>query len=296
MQTSKYNKVFIHDKESRHYVATMRNHIVNESGDLVFAEFVGQKEDVKKIVNSISGVHHTSIIVENENNITRTSSGYSHKFESLQKGYYASIWSKSIKGNNATLLLGKDMAMIYELFKKWLIESQPLPYARGFVEELGDDAENALFDLLVKQEHITQLSDEKKHTILAFEISRAILNASQYMQDAILQIVKASGLLEIDRLRSMLSKNAPALDESDPDNAKIWVSLRNAAENTTYHITEYDENSDSAFCLVKKDEDVLWELHGLDEIFNNANIGLLKGNKYKNLTTDMSGTITQSAA
>lgn len=290
-----YRKVYMQKKDYRNFQATMRNYIVDQSGELIFAEFVGQKEDVVGILRQLKLKYGTSAIIGRGESISCTEYSYSTKHEPLKKGHYGLIYSEnSMKGKNSTVLIGNSDEEIQKMFNKWMEESQPLPYAKGFYEELGEEAQYALFKLLVSHKHIVALHNEKC-TVKAYQISTNVLDGKTAMQEAILNVAKRCGLMEIDRLRKLLRENAPKIGESNPDKATIFASLMNQSKNIKYHIIEYDNERDSAFCLVKKDEEILWEEHEIAEIFFDEQIGMLKDEEHKNLVTNIDGNISKAS-
>ena len=155
------------------------------------------------------------------------------------------------------------------------------------------EAEKALFDLLMEMSYIVKLHSSES-TVVAYQIDQRLADPekSDVMPDAILDIAKRCGLLEIDRVRDMLIKHAPKIGESDPQKAKVWVTLRNQSAGLTYSVIEYDAKRDSVFCVVEhRDGRVEWEELFLEDIFFDENIGMLKGDKYKNLVADIDGNI-----
>ena len=291
-----YKKVYVHDKKLRHFMAMMRNYITNSDRKIIYAELVGQEKDVRKILKEIRNQHGASVVVDGGKNINRGFGGkYKIVVEPLKKGCFGYVYDEeAIKGSKARILLGKE-DQILELFKKWLRESQPLPYARGFYDKIGMEAEEALFHKLIDLGHIKTLHDVSAD-VHAYEISTAILGAKEGMQKTILDIVKQCGLLEIDRVRQLLKDNAPKIGESDPKETPVWVTLRNQSADMTYYVVEYDVANDSAFCLVKQGDEVLWEEHKIEDIFFDESIGMLKGDEYKNIAADIDGNIFKLAA
>ena len=290
-----YSKVYVHDKESRYFMAMMRNYITNSDGEIVYAEFVGQEKDVRRILKEIRDQYNISVVIEGGENISRGLGKRKIVVEPLEKGCFGYVYDEdAIKGGKARVLLGKE-DQILDLFKKWLRESQPLPYARGFYEKIGMEAEEALFHKLIDLGYITTLHGLNVD-VHAYEISTAILSAKEGMQAAILDIAKQCGLLEIDRVRQLLTDNAPKIGESDPKETPVWVTLRNQSADMTYYVIEYDAVSDSAFCLVKQGDEVLWEEHRIEDIFFDESIGMLKGDEYKNIAADIDGNIFKIAA
>ena len=293
---NKYINVYMHKRDNRHYMAMMRNYIVGKNGILVYAEFVGQESDVKTILNNISDHNGASVVMDGGESIKITrESRYKTSTEKLKKGYFGLIYNVDIlKGKDASVLLGKNNQII-DLFKKWLQESQPLPYPRGYYDELLGDAEDALFDELIKKNFIKTLHKDTD-TIKAYQLNTELKNdESHIMQEAILKVVKQCGLLEVDRLRKMLKENAPQIGESDPIAAKVWATMRNNDRDIVYYVIEYDRSSDNVFCLVKKDNEILWEEHNLEKIFFNASIGLLKKEEFQNIVVNVDGNISKSA-
>ena len=290
-----YKKIYVHDKNHRHFMAIMRNFIVNSYGELVYAEVVGQEKDVKHILKEIKDSRGISAVIEGGESIKRGRGKRKTIVEPLKKGYFGLIYDeKAIKGEGANVLLGREEQII-PLFKKWLRESQLLPYARGFYDKIGMEAEEALFHKLIDLGYIKTLHGLNAD-IHAYEISTAIKEAKEAMQVAILDIAKQCGLLEIDRVRTLLAENAPKIGESDPKQTPVWVTLRNQDADITYYVIEYDAVSDSAFCLVKQGDEVSWEEHKVEDIFFDESIGMLKGDEYKNIVADIDGNIFKIAA
>ncbi len=290
-----YSKVYVHDKESRYFMAMMRNYITNSDGEIIYAEFVGQEKDVRRILKEIRDRYGISVVIEGGENIERGFGKRKIVVEPLEKGCFGYVYDEdAIKGGKVRVLLGKE-DQILDLFKKWLRESQPLPYARGFYEKIGMEAEEALFHKLNDLGHIKTLHSLHAD-VHAYEISTAILGAKEGMQAAILDIAKQCGLLEIDRVRQLLTDKAPKIGESNPKETPVWVTLRNQSADMTYYVIEYDVVNDSAFCLVKQGDEVLWEEHRIEDIFFNESIGMLKGDEYKNIAADIDGNIFKIAA
>lgn len=290
-----YSKVYVHDKESRFFMAMMRNYIANSNGELVYAELVGQEKDVRRILKEMKDRSGISVVLEGGDSIKRGIGKRKIVIEPLEKGCFGFIYDEdAIKGSKANIILGKENQIV-ELFKKWLRESQPLPYARGFYKKIGMEAEDALMHILIDRGHIKTLHG--LHTdVHAYEISTVLLDGKETMQEAILDVAKQCGLLEIDRVRQLLTDNAPKLGESDPKETPVWVTLRNQSADTTYYVIEYDSSSDASFCLVKQGDEVLWEEHKIEDIFFDESIGMLKGEEYKNIVVDIDGNISKKAA
>jgi len=291
-----YEKIYMQNKDYRHFQATMRNYIVNVNGEMVYAEIVGQKEDVKGLLKEIKKLSGISIFKGKETIDRAAGAAYVINFEELPKGqHFGMIYDKNaLRGEDSRIIIGRNDEDILQSFKKWLQESQPLPYPKGFYENLKEDAESVLFHLLVIRNYVTQLHKEGD-TIKAYEISTECLGGKGAMQGAILDVAKQCGLLEVDRLRKLLRENAPKLGESNAEETKIFASLRNQRANQIYHIIEYDENTDQAFCLVDDGNEILWEEHNIEDIFYDENIGMLKSEEYKNLVANVDGKIYKAA-
>ncbi len=297
----KYITVRTHAKDSAHYKVTARNIICSTDGKFVYGEFIGEHsktaKDLRKIIDEIKDKNGISVVMDGGESIVRNREAtYKSKIESLTRGQgYAVVYDESaLRGKNSNIIIGRNTNEISALFKKWLSESQPLPYPRGFNEDLGKEAEQYLFETLISSGLITQLSTDFEQTIQAFEISTELLNAGEEMQKAILKVVKDSNLLEIDRLRKIL-KTAPAIGESDTEAAKVYGSLLNTSTKRIYHIIEYDKYSDMTFCLVNDGGEILWEEHGFEEIFNDEQIAVLKDEEYRDITLDVDGNISKAA-
>ena len=297
----KYITVRMHTRDSSHCKVTARNIINNTKGNFIYGEFIGSHgksaKDLKRMVYEIKDKNGISIIMDGGECIVRSREAhYKSKIEQLSRGQgFAIIYDENaLRGKNANILIGRDTNEIHSLFKKWLAESQPLPYPRGFKEDLGKEAEAYLFDVLIEEGMITQLSTDFEQTVQAFEINSELLDAGEAMQKAILRVVKDSNLLEIDRLRKIL-KTAPAIGESDTEAAKVYGSLLNTSTKRIYHIIEYDKYSDMTFCLVDDNGEIFWEEHKFEEIFNDEQIAVLKEEKYQDITLDVDGNISKSA-
>lgn len=297
----KYSTLRMHKKDSEHNKVTGRNIICNTEGEFVYGEFIGgmskETKDLRIVCNEVKDKSGINVIIDDggDNIKRRTEAKYKMKIEPLTRGQgFAVVYDEdATRGKNANIIIGRNTNEISALFKKWLAESQPLPYLRGFNEDLGKEAEEYLFEILMEENYITKLSTDFEDTIQAYQISNTLLDAGEDMQNAILRVVKDSNLLEVDRIRKIL-KTAPAIGESDTESAKVFASLQDTDSKRIYHIIEYDKYSDNAFCLVDDNGEILWEEHKFEGLFNNEVIAVLKNEKYRNITLDVDGNISKA--
>ncbi len=295
----KYIEVIASGRDTS-YFATARNVIVNSEDVLVYAELTGRHSAISKslrgVLNGISGKNKTNVSFIGGVTTKTEKNSYITKVQSLVKNMgFATVYNKSsFRGKDANIIIGRNSIEIQESFKNWLTNSQPLPYPRGYVEDLGKTAEEELFNILVGAGYIIKLSEDFEHTILAYEISQDILNASERMQKAILKVVKNSNLLEVDRVRKILA-TAPDIGESDSDNRKVYVSLRDKKASISYFVIEYDKYEKNVFCLVEKDGHIEWEEHNFENLFKDDNIAMLKGDEYEDICIDVDGNISKLA-
>ena len=196
---------------------------------------------------------------------------------------------ESLRGKNAKILLGRTNEEVIVAFKKWLSESQPLPYLKGFNEELNMDAEAYLFSVLLERDLVYKLHDSGCD-MLAYQLKDSLVGAGEDMQKAILKVIKDANLLEVDRIKKVLKK-APKIGEADSDKAKVYVSIKDLKDNKIYHAIEYTVSSDTVFCLVDKDGDILWEEHSFTALFSNEQTVILKGDEYKDIYLDVNGKV-----
>lgn len=289
----KYIRVIVHKKSGFH-VAIAKNIVCDTNGRFVYGEFIGndskESKDLRSIINEIKDKYGLCVVMDGGSYINRKPEGkYISSVENIGRGmaYGYLCHEDSIRGKNANIFLGRSKEEITIQFKKWLTESQPLPYPHGYKEDIKMEAEEYLFNILVERGFIKTLT-EVENEIYAYQIDSSLKDANIDMQRAILKVVKDANLLEIDRIRKIL-KEAPAIGESDLDAAKVFTVIQNLSTNKIYHVIECDSGTDNIFCLIDNNGAIEWEEHNLEKLFNNEQNIVLKGEDYENLYLDTNG-------
>ena len=104
------------------------------------------------------------------------------------------------------------------------------------------------------------------------------------------KIVLCTPFVHMTEVKKVLKK-APKIGEADSDKAKVYVSIKDLKDNKIYHAIEYTVSSDTVFCLVDKDGDILWEEHSFTALFSNEQTVILKGDEYKDIYLDVNGKV-----
>ncbi len=280
---SKYEKVS-RATNSDFFIASTKNYIFNQSERLIYMELIGQQRDVTKLSAAIIG--NESVYLDDTRFHAESSQ---FKVEKHTKNHATSIiYAKDLFQRNSKIFIGRDDNEIYGFFKKWLKESQTLPYPQGYKEDLLMEAEQYIFNLMVEQKLLVELNSSGD--IKGYELKNEDLaNGGEQMQDIILECVKSSGLLEVDRLRKKL-KTAPLLGDSkeEPD---VYVVFKSAQQK--FYAVEYDPDTDNVFCLIVDGDERLWEEHNFGELFEDEDISLDKSLRAEDIYIDSESNIQE---
>lgn len=167
---------------------------INDNGKLVFLEIVGQESMVK----SITSVLMQGRVKMNDHSVDIPAVGWfdvhkagnRRKMIDLGNGISHAIvyHSPSIADVGFNILVGRESEELVTQFAQWMEKSQPLPYPKELINEIFAEMEKQqLLDFVkVFQIWATRIVDKVKD------------NEYQLLQDVILKVCKANGLISSD--------------------------------------------------------------------------------------------------
>lgn len=279
--SSKYKNICRHT-EHHFYTASTKKHVFDQSDRLIYMEIIGQQDHVFKL--SLGIVKHDSVFLDDKKFYAASAK---FKIEKHNKNHSSSvIYQRDLFSRDSNIFIGRDDEEIYMFFKKWLKESQTLPYPQGYKDVLLMEAERYILDLMIEKELLIEL--ESFGEIKAYALKNEELsNGSEEMQEVILECVNNSGLLEVDRLRKKL-RLAPALGESS-DEPDVFVVLKSTGKK--YYAVEYDNDTDSVFCLVDDGKEILYKEYNFGELFSDDEMSIDKSIISEDIYIDIDGKV-----
>lgn len=267
---------------------------VKDGSTLLYAEFFGHKSDCEMISKSFKSKNIHSKGLTYDGSCITTSELMSVTKMPISKNRVAYLaTSKEAFGRTPSVFIGRDSKECYRSFMTWLSYSQPLPYPRGYKEELGMEAEEYIFHEMITKGLLRTLDTTGK--IIAYSLASKYSEKSEIMMGIIISCVKKAGLLEVDRFKKILRDNAPDIGEAVSDNAHVHVTIENTASNVIYHVIEYDRNTEDAFCLINNKGTIEWEQINFTTLFDDEDNKVNKSEEYQNIKISDSGLITKVA-
>lgn len=289
----KYPRLITTNSNGKLSTSVIATKFVLNSQEIEYLEFFGNSKAVEHVCKDLRKANgRFTLADERVINFKKLSV----KTQTISRGVVAAIaYNPDIFSKTPLSFLGRNKDEVYASFKRWLHFVQPLPFPRGYKEEINIEAQRWIMDAMIAQSLLVPL---KTHGgMMGYSLATNVVPQDERMQKIILDCVKASGLLEIDRCIHHLKKSAPKIGESNVDLTKVFYTIENKRTNQSYYVIEYDQETKEVFCLVKENTSgkIIWEQVLFEKLFSDGDTYINKTEEFTDICISSDGTIKKAA-